>query len=241
MRNSLAALVVLCLCCLFCAAAQAQPPSPAQARSLSPEDRRELNVYFTSLVEARLPSFAEGRLPYEVMLEFALQHALAKYSDGLTHIRDGQFALVPANLVDRITEHVFGSTLNRHVRKEYPVHKWEPDALRFAQVRELRPLGGGRFRAEGVLYVAGLDEGVDPQAGPKEWEKAGQTVERAGTFAATLRRAGDGAEARYILIEYLMTAEKSAYVDDADFEQMMRDEGLNAPRKKRSPRPATSR
>lgn len=227
-------LLALLLLLALCGQALAQPPAtPATSEGgLTPETRRELNVYFSSLAEARLPGFAQGRLPYEVMLEFALQHCLAKYSEGLTHIRGGSIAIVPATLADRVTEQFFGATLEKHVRTEYPVHKWEPDSLRFAQVAELRPLSGGRFRAEGVLYVAALDEGVDPQAPPEAWARAGQAVERAGTFAATLRKA-DG---RYILVEYLVTPEKSAYVDDADFEQMLKDEGLGGPRKKRPPR-----
>jgi hypothetical protein len=236
MKQALVATLLLLSLAAGTSALAQQPVAP-----LSPQQRQELNVYFTSLTEARLPGFAQGRLPYEVMLEFALQHCLAKYSDGLKHIRDGSIALVPATLADRVTDQFFGTTLQKHMRSEYPVHKWEPDALRFAQVTDLRPMGGDRYRAEGVLYVAALDEGVDQQAAPESWAKAGKTVERAGTFAATLRRAESPSGGRYILIEYLVTAEQSAYVDEPDFEQMLKDEGVTGPWKKRPPRPATQR
>jgi hypothetical protein len=183
--------LVLLLCCLGVALAR-----PGLA--MTPAEKKRLDTFCSNFSEAALPGFAAGGLSEAAMRDFALRHATRNAYKSLKKAKDGRHVLVPAALVDTITEKYFGVRLARHGQVEYPVPEASGEAYVFSQATSLAALGNDQFAVEGVIYAAGSGGTPDPHGTPAQWKKAGEDVEKRGTFTARLRSVGD----RYILLEY---------------------------------------
>jgi len=171
-------------------------PAAAQSRSeMTGAEIKRLDTFFSNFSETALPSFKAGQLADAVLLVFALQPATKNNLKAVRHA--GDWAYVPAALVDQVTEKYFGIKIRKQAQAEYKLPEASGEAYTFSQIAKLTP-SGDLFIAEGLIYTASSGFDGDTHADPSVWKKAGEEVNCYWTFTATIRRQGD----RYILVDY---------------------------------------
>ena len=163
----------LLIICLFL-------PSLAMAQAeikLSAGEKKQLDTFFSNFSEANLKSFKQNSLSQEALLNFALDHIYKNDYKSLKHSKDGNSAIIPAALVDQVTEKYFGQKLKKHEKAEYPVPEASGEAYIFSQITRLLGAGQDLFQAEGVIYMTGSGGTPDPARHPgsleKGWRRSG--------------------------------------------------------------------
>ncbi|GAB7078796.1 hypothetical protein [Megalodesulfovibrio paquesii] len=187
--------LLLCFACCLQAATTTAAETPV---AMTPAQQRQLNTFFSNFSEAAVPSFAEGTLPPQARLDFALQHAYINKFKSLKKSSDGQSVLVPADMVDTILIKYLGAPLPSHAQKAYPVPLADGEAYVFSQIRTLTDLGQDIFRAEGFIYYTGPGGDIDPHGTPEQWRKAGEDVTPGASFTARIQARDE----RYVLLDY---------------------------------------
>ena len=188
---------MLLIICLFL-------PSLATAQAeikLKAAEKKQLDTFFSNFSEADLKSFKQNSLSQEALLNFALDHIYKNDYKSIKHSKDGNSAIIPAALVDKVTEKYFGQKLKKHEKSEYLVPEASGEAYKFSQITRLLGAGQDLFQAEGVIYLTGSGGTPDPHGTPAAWKKAGEEVEQIGKFSALIKKETTGKE-RYILLEY---------------------------------------
>jgi len=179
-------------------------PSFAIAQSevkINADEKKKLDTFFSNFSEAAVASFKENSLSQEALLNFALLHIYINDPKSIKHSKDGNTAIIPAALVDRVTEKYFGQKLQKHEKSEYKVPEASGEAYKFSQITALRRAGSDLFQAEGVIYMSGSGGTPDPHGTPEAWKKAGEEVEQIGKFSSLIKKVKTDKE-RYILLEY---------------------------------------
>lgn len=175
------------------------PAAMASERAAIPDStRKQLDTFFSNFSETALAGFQENSLTDAQMLEFAKEHALMNLRKSLKTTKDGLKAILPAGMVDKITEKYFGKRVQAHPSQEYLLTLASGEAYVFSQVTSLSPAGDNVFLAEGVIYSAGSGDVVDPHGNADVWRKNKASVEKVGHFKAKVR----SADGRYQLMEY---------------------------------------
>jgi len=180
-------------------------PSLAAAQTeikMTAAQKRQLDTFFSNFSEVAMDSFKQNSLSHEALLKFALDHIYKNNYKAIKHSKDGNTAIIPAALVDKVTERYFGQKIKKHQKSEYQVPEASGEAQWFSQIARLTQAGKGFFQAEGVIYVAGSGSTVDKHATPASYKKSGEDqVDRVGTFSALIKKVGTG-KTPYILLEY---------------------------------------
>ena len=86
-------------------------PSWAMAQKeikMSSGEKKQLDTFFSNFSEAGLQSFKQNSLSQEALLNFALDHIYKNDYKSIKHSKDGNTAIIPAALVDKVTEKYFG-------------------------------------------------------------------------------------------------------------------------------------
>lgn len=179
-------------------------PSWALAQAeikMSAGEKKQLDTFFSNFSEAALESFKQNALSQETLLNFALDDIYKNDYKSIKHSKDGNTAIIPAALVDKVTEKYFGQKIKKHEKSEYSVPEASGEAIKFSQIARLLGAGKDTFVAEGVIYQTGSGGTPDPHGNPAAWKKAGEEVEQLGKFSALITKEKTGNE-RYILLEY---------------------------------------
>ena len=179
-------------------------PSFAIAQSevkINADEKKKLDTFFSNFSEAAVASFKQNSLSQEALLNFALLHIYINDPKSIKHSKDGNTAIIPTALVDRVTEKYFGQKLQKHEKSEYKVPEASGEAYKFSQITKLTAAGNDQFQAEGVIYLAGSGSTLDPHGTPAAWKKAGEEVEQVGKFSALIKQVYAG-QKRYVLLEY---------------------------------------
>ncbi len=188
----------LLITCLFL-------PSLATAQAevkLSAAEKKQLNTFFSNFSEVAMESFKQGSLSQEALLKFALDHIYKNDYKSIKHSQDGNTAIIPAALVDKVTEKYFGQKVQKRQKSKYQVPEASGEAWWFSQISRLTQAGNDLFQAEGVIYVASSGSTIDMHANPASWKKSGEDeVGRVGTFSALIKKVRPG-KTPYILLEY---------------------------------------
>jgi hypothetical protein len=189
-----ASILLLIICLLL--------PSWATAQSeikLSPVQKKQLDTFFSNFSEVKLDSFKQNSLSQGALLNFALDHIYKNNYKAIKH--SGNWAFIPAALVDKVTEKYFGQKLKKQEKSAYRVPEASGEAYVFSQISRLAGAGNHLFRAEGVIYMTGSGGTPDPHGTPAAWKKAGEDVEELGKFSALIKKVRTG-KTPYILLEY---------------------------------------
>ncbi len=187
-------LLVICLLLPSLAAAQTEI-------KLNAAEKKKLDTFFSNFSETTLGSFKQNSLSQKALLNFALDHIYKNDYKAIKHSKDGNTAIIPVALVDKVTEKYFGQMLKEQRKSEYRVPEASGEAQWFSQISKLTQVDKELFRAEGVIYVASSGSTLDKHATPAAWKKAGEEVEQLGTFSALIKKVKAGQD-RYILLEY---------------------------------------
>jgi hypothetical protein len=179
-------------------------PAMAAAQSavkLEPAEKKKLDTFFSNFSEVNLKSFNQDSLSREDLLNFALDHIYKNNYKSIKHSKETNSAVIPAAVVDKVTDKYFGRTLPQHAKAEYIVPEASGEAYIFSQVVKLADVGQNRYQAEGVIYLTASGGTPDPHGTPAAWKKAGAEVEQIGKFSALIKKETAGTP-RYILLEY---------------------------------------
>jgi hypothetical protein len=168
---------------------------------LNPVQKKQLDTFFSNFSETNLHSFKQNSLSQEALLNFALAHIYKNDYKSIKHSKHGNSAIIPAALVDKVTEKYFGRKLKTHPKAEYPVPEASGEAYVFSQINRLMGAGQDLFKAEGVIYMTGSGGTPEPHGTPAAWKKAGEEVEQIGNFSALIKKATTRNN-RYLLLEY---------------------------------------
>ncbi len=188
-------LLVICLWLPALAAAQTEI-------KLNAAQKRQLDTFFSNFSEVAMESFKQDSLSQETLLKFALHHILYNNYKSLKTSQDGNTAIIPLAMVDRVTERYFGQKVKKDRQAEYRIPASSGEAHWFSQIAKLTQAGKDLFHAEGVIYVTGSGSTVDVHADPASYQKSGEDeVDRLGTFTALIKKLKAGQE-RYIMLEY---------------------------------------
>ena len=168
---------------------------------LRPEEKKKLDVFFSNFAEANMKSFDRDSLTDDAMLYFATWHCVFNADASLKRIHGGSDIVIPAAVIDRITEKYFGRTIQQHKKNSYVESLATGEAYVFAQVDELQKRDDGTWLAKGTEYYTGAGAAIDPHATAKAWKKAGVDVRTSRRFAGVIRKT-DGDKGRFVLLEY---------------------------------------
>lgn len=170
----------------------------ASEEKLDSAQKRKLDTFFSNFSEAGMESFKKDALSDEAMLNFALTHNYINNRKALKTSKDGQSAIIPADMVDKATVKYFGRRINKPLNPSYAVSLADGEAYTFSQISRLVNMGDHLYQAEGVIYSTGSGGTPDPHGTPAEWKKKGEDVSGVATFSAIIKAESE----RYILLEY---------------------------------------
>lgn len=176
------------------ALSQANAPVP-------PETRKELSDFFSPFAGANMPAFDQATLSDENLLHFAVWQCILRPAPSLKRINGGNDIVIPSDVIDNITQTVFGRTIQKHRKAQYVESLASGEAFVFAQVDSLRPDDGDTFLAAGTIYYTGAGETIDPHATRAQWKRSGADVRVWGTFSGVLRRTA-APQAHWIVLQY---------------------------------------
>jgi len=182
-------------------------PCLALARTdtpLRPDEKKKLDTFFSNFAEANMKSFDRGSLTDEALLYFAIWHCIFNAADSLKRTNDGNHIVIPADVIDKVTEKYLGQKIKTHKKPDYVDSLATGEAYVFAQVDDLQKRDDETWLAKGTVYYTGSGAAIDPHGSPKDWEKAGEDVRVSAKFTGTIQKAG-GEKGRYILLEYAVT------------------------------------
>lgn len=170
---------------------------------LSPQEKKNLDTFFSNFAEVNMRNFSGDTLSDEDLLYFATWHCIINDDGKFKKTKDGDSIVIPAEAIDKVTQRYLGRTIKKHAQKEYVESAASGEAYVFAQVDSLQKRDDGTYLARGNVYATGSGAVIDPHGTKADWEKAGETVNPQASFTGIVRKA-DGEADRYVLLEYAM-------------------------------------
>lgn len=170
--------------------------------SVSADEKKQLDDFFTPLAEANTQSFKQQSLTDSMLQDFAQLFLVCHEAKSLRN-KNRVTVLIPAARVDDVTEKYFGRKVSRHASAEYEVSPCSNDVELFSQVDELIALANDRFEARGTSYYVSGGTKLDRHARPDTWKKKGIQVGTYATFTAVLKPAAE--KGQYVIVEYTLS------------------------------------
>ena len=180
---------------------------------LSSEDWRELNVFFSNFVEARVEPFQLGEVTNEALVHFAVLHNFINryrfFEQDPNH--PGNIRIAASRIAESV-EKYFGIADVSHQSVEgadysrgyYSMGNGDGEIWPFAHLVELRSLGANEYEAY-VQNYSMLDYDVDKYGTTEDdWRRMGYDFERDERMRTRIRRVNENGSERYILLEYVL-------------------------------------
>ena len=212
-RHILLAVFAVLLC--FAAAACAAPARQVRENAgegevqMPKQQIAALDTFFSNFAETDMPFFAPGQLKNDDLVNFGVQHVLMNAPKTLRSA-DSEHWAVPAAKVGAAVRKYFGRDARLKGTSRYALKgnnflavKAGGEAYKFAQIIDLTPLGGDRFKATVMRYAASSGFTGDPHGMMDVWQKdyPEDTPQQSAAMTAVISRSKD-APKRYILKSY---------------------------------------
>jgi hypothetical protein len=183
--------------------------------TLSAEETRQLNTFFSNFSEALMEPFTRDNQDDKNLIDFAILHNYINNYARFERGRAEHQVKIKASYIDETTRRFFGKTIphpqpdpDRGIEYHegwYHCTDASGEAYYFSQVASLSDQGKGLYTATIKVYVAGSGWTGDVHGTEADWKKADpeDVPQVAEVMQATLRKITDQGKSRYILLDYV--------------------------------------
>lgn len=210
-KNKTTAITVLLIFLSNFAFTKPHPPK----LTLSAEETRQLNTFFSNFSEVLMQPFVLNQLDHKAIIEFAILHNYINNYNRFERGKTEHQVKIKTSYIDETTERFFGKTIphpqpvpDRSIEFHdgwYHCTDASGEAYFFSQIASFSEQGKGLYSAKVKVFLAGSGWTGDVHGTEADWEKADpdDVPQVAEVMQATLRKITDQGKKRYIILEYL--------------------------------------
>ena len=204
--------------------------SKKELQTLSKEEKRNLNIFFSNFSEVSVPTFKENEISNEELIKFGFIHNLINNRDRVQILQDSQQCKIAKQYIEESVKKYFNKTVQNQSIDQGPTYDngfyYNNIALgegrNFSQLNKLYYLGNDYYLAYINVYSEGFEQ-VSMNAGTdylyiplEDWSQEYiNMIELVGEKTATIKKVTENGASRYILVDYLddkMTSNKESPV-----------------------------